>query len=189
MTAIPASMVASEATQAPQWTRRRRLALALGVSLMAGQHPATAQLANSHDVTAGVVYNFAKFRSGPWKSCRMRAADLCIADSVRVVKALEAASWRPGGRRTHPRDPDRRTGWKLGSCHLVYAGGVDARRGATLIENLKGASCSHQRSRKIAVRGGTANLFVEKGRMRFAVNMMPRGARLRLIPGWPLRRS
>jgi hypothetical protein len=183
VTAIPASIGASEATHAPEWTRRGRLALALGVSLIAGQHPATAQHASSHEVTAGFVYNFAKFTEWPEEVLPQGAPlILCIADSVRVVKALEAAT---GGQAVDGHILVIRTvdlDGKLSSCHLVYAGGVDARRGATLIETLKGASVlTLSDLDRFALRGGTANLFVEEGRMRFAVNLdAARRARLRL---------
>jgi hypothetical protein len=158
----------------PSITQPRRMAVALAVLLIAGAPAAApAQTASPHNLKAGFLYNFAKFTEWPAEALPTGAPlVLCVADAAKVVKALEEATT---GRdieghavvvRTIELDGPVRT------CHLLYADGLDAKRGARLIENLKGAPVlALSDFATFASMGGAANLFVEDGHMRFAVNL------------------
>lgn len=60
----------------------------------------------------------------------------------------------------------------LRSCHLLYAGSVDPKGAAHLLDTLKGAPVlTVSDLGTFAQIGGMAQLFVEDDRMRFAVNV------------------
>ena len=68
------------------------------------------------------------------------------------------------------------------SCHLLYVDGHDAGRSARLIGVVKEAPVlSVGNGDKFAERGGVAQLVLEEGRMRFAINVAAAArARVRL---------
>jgi hypothetical protein len=149
------------------------MAIVAGVLLLAGQHPADAQQASADDVTAAFVYNFAKFTEWPLEVLpRGTPMVLCIAGAPKVVKSLEKITEGRAveGRLLIVREIE--LDGLLRSCHLLYAGGLDARSGARLIETLRGASIlALSDLDRFSLMGGTAHVFVEESRMRFAVNL------------------
>jgi hypothetical protein len=154
-------------------TRQARMAIGAVVLIMAGQRQAFAQHASSHEVTAALVYNFARFTEWPAEVLPSGTPlVLCIAGAPKVVKALENA--------TKGRAVERRVlvvreielDGPLRSCHLLYAGGLDERSGAKLIESLRGAPIlALSDLAGFSLMGDTANVFLEESRIRFAVNL------------------
>ena len=133
-------------------------------------------------VKAAFLYNFAKFTEWPADALGPGAPlVLCVVDDLKLAKALEEA--------TAGRDVDGHTlvvrkielDGPVRSCHLLYAD-VDTQKGARLIETLRGASVLTVTDYGLfAAMGGTTNLFVEDGRIRFAVNLEATNrARLRI---------
>jgi hypothetical protein len=154
--------------------RPHRAAVVLAIMFTLGAHAAVpAQTASPHNLKAGFLYNFAKFTEWPAEVLPTGAPlVMCVADDAKVVKALEEA--------TTGRDIEGHAlvvrkielDGLVKACHLLYADGLDAKRGARLIESLKGAPVLALTDfTSFARMGGTANLFVEDGRMRFAVNL------------------
>jgi len=134
---------------------------------------APAETASVPALKAAFIYNFAKFAE--WQPAVLPDGAplvLCVADDSKVARALEeATAGRDTAghsllvRRVELEGPVR-------SCHLLYAGGLDERSAAQLVETLKGASVlSVSDFGTFAQLGGSAHLFVEDGRMRFAVNL------------------
>jgi hypothetical protein len=154
------------------WRRWRSAALAI-ISLAGATVAAPAQTASPAELKAAFLYNFAKFTEWPADALPSGASlVLCIADDPKVAKALEEAT---SGHDVdgHPlvvRKVD--LDGPVRSCHLLYADGLDAKRGSRLIETLKGAPVLAVTDfATFAVMGGTTNFFVEEGHMRFAVNL------------------
>jgi hypothetical protein len=133
---------------------------------------APAQTASAPALKAAYLYHFAKFTEWPADALPADAAlVLCVADDPALTKALEDV--------TAGRDVDGHAlvvrkielDGPIRLCHLLYAD-VDARAGARLIDTLKGAPVLAVTDLdQFAAMGGTTNLFVEDGRMRFAVNL------------------
>jgi hypothetical protein len=58
------------------------------------------------------------------------------------------------------------------ACHVLYLAGLDAKRAQPILDELKGAPVLTVGDREqFAQSGGVAGLFVEQGRMRFAINL------------------
>jgi hypothetical protein len=150
------------------------LSLALTLALSLGATRAVpAETASAPAVKAAYLYHFAKFAEWPTASLPPGAPIvMCVVDDTRVAKALEdATSGRDAGghslvvRRVDLDGPVR-------TCHVLYANGLDARRATELVDAVKDTpvlSVSDYNS--FAQLGGIAHLFVEDGRMRFAVNV------------------
>ena len=59
----------------------------------------------------------------------------------------------------------------LRSCHVLYVTGLDRRRSLPLIARINGAAVlTVSDANEFAALGGVAQLFVESGKMRFAIN-------------------
>ncbi len=132
-----------------------------------------AQTASAPALKAVFLFNFAKFTEWPADVLKPGAPLLlCVAGDPRVTKSLEEAT---GGRDIggHPltaRNVD--VEGSVESCHLLYVATLDARRTDELMQRVKGKPVlTVSESGTFAQRGGIANLFVEDGRMRFAVNV------------------
>jgi hypothetical protein len=158
------------------------MAAALTIMFVVGGSVAPAQSASAPALKAAFLYNFAKFTEWPADALGLGAPlVMCVVDDAKLTKALEEA--------TAGRDVEGHAlvvrkveiDGPVRSCHLLYAD-LDAKRGGRLIETLKGASVLTVTDfDAFASMGGTTNLFVEDGRMRFAVNLdATNRARLRL---------
>ena len=152
--------------------QQARMVIAVGVLLMTGQHLADAQQAIPRR-DGCVRANFAKFTEWPLEVLpRSTPLVLCVAGAPKVLKALEKVTEGRAveGRLLVVREIE--LAGPLRSCHLLYAGGLDARSGAKLMESLRGASIlALSNLDQFSLMGGTANVFVEESRMRFAVNL------------------
>lgn len=158
----------------PPGRRARWLPLALVLTLtVSAPVAAPAETASAPAIKAAYLYHFAKFAE--WPAAALPAGSpivMCVADDARVARALEdATTGRDAGghslvvRKVELDGPVR-------TCHVLYANGLDARRASDLVESLKGAPVlSVSDFGSFAQLGGVAHLFVEEGRMRFAVNV------------------
>jgi hypothetical protein len=163
---------------------RRLLETALALSclfVLAGV-VVPAQTASAPALKAAYLYNFAKFTEWPEDALPAGAPlVICVVDDLNLTKALEDV--------TVGRDVDGHAlvirkielEGPLRSCHLLYAD-VDSRAGSRLIDVLKDAPVLTVTDfGQFAAMGGTTNLFVEEGRIRFAVNLEATArARLRI---------
>jgi hypothetical protein len=132
-----------------------------------------AQTATAAALTSAFLYNFAKFTEWPSDALApgQRIAlciigDSAVADALeRTIKghAIESHELTVG--LVKPEGPFR-------SCHLLYMTGFDATRSLQLLEGLKTAPVfTASDADKFAERGGVAQLTLENGRMRFAINI------------------
>jgi hypothetical protein len=142
------------------------------MTLHAG-NAAPADTASAPEVKAAFLYNFAKFAEWPADVLPAGAPIVfCIADDRKLAEALdEATAGRDAGghpllvRRTDLDGPVR-------SCHVLYAGGLDDRGAVELVRSLEGSAVlSVSDHGTFANFGGVMHLFVQDGRMRFAVNV------------------
>lgn len=134
---------------------------------------AVAQSASRPDLKAAFLYNFAKLTEWPEDALPAGATlVLCVVESTRVTRALEeaVASREIDGhplavRKMEAHGPIR-------SCHLLYVDDLDAKRARQLLDALSGAAVlTVSDFTRFTEMGGTAHLFEEAGRMRFAVNV------------------
>src|SRR5262249_39868694 len=132
---------------------------------------AGAQGASEPELKAAFVANFAKFTQWPAQAVPQGAAfTFCVIGDRDVAAALERAIEQ------HPSEAAMhvvvaKPGAALPSCQLLYAGKLDSEAAARVLDATKGAAVfTVSDSEKFAERGGVAQLFVENGRMRFAIN-------------------
>jgi hypothetical protein len=144
------------------------------VALLIALLPAAAgaQSASEPTLKAAFLYNFAKLTEWPSDALPVNAPlQLCIAGDWRVAKALEETS-KNRDVDGHPllvRKMDLQG--PIQSCHVLYADDLDAKRTAQLLDRLKGIPVlTVSDFDSFAQLGGAANLLIEDGRMRFAVN-------------------
>lgn len=130
-----------------------------------------AQAITQPALRAAFIYNFAKFTEWPSDSPPAGPLTLCVLDDNAVEGALSelvGSSTINGRAVTISRNA---TGARLRACHLLYVGETTSDRAATILEELLGAPVLTVSTGDDFVRlGGIVGLFVEDGRMRFAVN-------------------
>jgi hypothetical protein len=153
--------------------RRRWIAAVLAACGLAAPAVASAQTASAPALKAAFLFNFAKFTEWPEDALRPGSSlVLCVAGEPRVSKALEEAT---AGRDVegHPlttRNID--VDGAVQSCHVLYVENFDDKKAVDLLERVKGKPVlTVSDLGSFAELGGVANLFVEDGRMRFAVNV------------------
>jgi hypothetical protein len=132
-----------------------------------------AETASAPTLKAAFLYNFVKFATWPPDVLPAGAPlQLCVVDDPQVAKALEEAA--------AGRDADGHSmkvvridiNGPVRTCHLLYAQGLDPHRATQLGTALKGAPVLSVGDIRLFTRvGGMIQLFVQEGRMRFAVNI------------------
>jgi uncharacterized protein DUF4154 len=132
-----------------------------------------AQSATAAALTSAFLYNFAKFTEWPADSLApgQRLA-LCVLGDNAVATALDQTI------KGHAIESHELTVELLKpdasarSCHLLYVSGLDEKRSAQLIESLKSVPVlTASDANRFAELGGVAQLTLENGRMRFAINV------------------
>ena len=118
---------------------------------------------------AAFLFNFAKFVEWPADSGTSSPLTLCVLDDSAVEDALgQLVNGGPVNGRMVTRAKGARP---LRSCHLLYVGDSDSGRAAATLDELKGAPILTVGDGDAFARGaGMIGLFVEDGRMRFAIN-------------------
>jgi hypothetical protein len=135
--------------------------------------PTRAQTATAASITSAFLYNFAKFTE--WPSGTLAAGQrisLCVIGDSGVADALEQTI-KGHAIEGHELTVEAiKADGPLRSCHLLYVSGLDPKRSLQLIESLKAAPVfTASDADKFAEQGGIAQLTLENGRMRFAINV------------------
>jgi hypothetical protein len=160
----------------------RRSALALAAVLIAASAAGAAAAGTSDAaVKAAFVFNFAKFTEwpalapgAPIVAC-VAGDDDIAAELVQIVKGETV-----GGHAVTVRQPHDSAFW--GECQLLFVGSGERKAFAMLATALKGQPILTVSDGKDFSRsGGIVELYVEQGRLRFAINLdTAERARLRL---------
>jgi hypothetical protein len=132
-----------------------------------------AQTATAPALTSAFLYNFAKFTE--WPSDTLAPGQrlvLCVLGDNAVADALEQTI---KGRSIESHELTVETvkpDGALRSCHLLYMSGLDGKQAIQLIDGLKSAPVlTASDADTFAEHGGVAQLILENGRMRFAINV------------------
>lgn len=131
------------------------------------------QAATAATVTSAFLYNFAKFTEWPTDTLAAgQRIGLCVIGDHAVADALERTT---KGRAIEGHEVTVgvvRGDGPIRSCHLLYVSGLDAKRSLQLLESLKGEPVfTASDADGFAALGGIAQLTLENGHMRFAINV------------------
>jgi hypothetical protein len=147
-------------------------ALVVAAGLMLGVAPAAlAQSAPEPVLKAAFLYNFAKFAEWPADAAPADPLTICVFGDAAIADALdETVKGRTVDGRKTVVVRVKPEGFR--GCHVLYLSGLDAKRAQAIIDDLKSAPVLTVGDREqFAQSGGIAGLFVEQGRMRFAINV------------------
>jgi hypothetical protein len=132
-----------------------------------------AQSATAAALTSAFLYNFAKFTEWPDDALApgQRLA-LCVLGDNAVAGALEQTI-KGHAIESHELTVELlKADASARSCHLLYMSGLDEKRSVQLIESLKTTPVlTASDANRFAELGGVAQLTLENGRMRFAINV------------------
>jgi hypothetical protein len=148
----------------------RRGLLCLAVAMVASSAMLQSQAVTQPALKAAFLFRFSKFVEWPADSTGSSPLTLCVLDDQAVEDALgqlvngpvngRVAAVAKGGRNRPVR-----------GCHLIYIGDSDPARVAATLDELKGVPIlTVGEGDDFARAGGMIGLFVEDGRMRFAIN-------------------
>jgi hypothetical protein len=149
-------------------------AATLTFAIVAVVSPARAvagDVADDVAVKAAFLYNFAKFAEWP-ALAPGGAIALCVVGDGRIANALveTVRGQNIGGHALEVSRPQDSATWR--SCHLLFVASAETKRatgGLIGIKTLPVLTVSD--GKDFAQTGGIIELFVEGGRMRFAINV------------------
>lgn len=151
--------------------RLRCVLIAIAAVLFPLRAVAIGQAVTQPALRAAFLYNFAKFTEWPGEAAATSPLTLCVVDDVAVESALAELV---GGSVINGRPvaiSHGASGARLRACHLLYIGEASDDRMTSVLEELQGAPVLTVSTGDGFVRlGGMVGLFVEEGRMRFAIN-------------------
>ena len=135
--------------------------------------PCAAAPVSVPELKAAFLFNFVRFTEWPADAVPAAAPiALCVVGDPDVARAIGRAvqgkviDGHPLVLKRTTEDADLR------GCQLVYAGGIDERRARQLLDAVKDAPVlTISDLAAFTAIGGTARLFMEGERMRFAVNV------------------
>jgi YfiR/HmsC-like len=139
--------------------------------MLASSAALSSQAVTQPALKAAFLFKFAKFVEWPADPAGSSPLTLCVLDDASVEDALVQLvnGGLPAGRVVTLLKGARNR--PLRGCHMVYVGDSEPARVAATIEELKGAPVlTVGDGESFAEVGGTIGLFVEDGRMRFAIN-------------------
>jgi hypothetical protein len=152
----------------------RHLALTAAIATCGLTSVVSAQTATAPALKAAFLYNFAKFTewpagalgpSEPLVMCVIN--DRAVGDQLVELtkdKVIDGHALVVSTKKSDAAD--------LGSCRVLFASGLDAKRSAVLIDSVVDRPVFTVSDLDgFAQRGGVAGLFVENGTMRFAINL------------------
>jgi hypothetical protein len=150
-----------------------RIACCLLTVALGGLLPSrpAAQTASTPDLQAAFLLNFARFTEWPVPAARLPLV-FCVFGADRVGDALETAlrSQTIGGRRLSLARLEPSA--SVTHCQVLFVGRDASGRGLPLLERASGHPILTVSDRAgFAQTAGIVELFVEHGRMRFAVNI------------------
>ena len=155
-------------------TSSERLAAVLAALLLLWCAPVRAQGVTAPALKAAFLYNFANFTEWPANVLAPgQRLSLCVIGDNAVADALEQTI-KGRGVDNHELTVTIIKAADSGilSCHLLYVGGIDAKRTDQLLFALSGTSVfTVGDGDRFAELGGVAQLILENGRMRFGVNV------------------
>jgi hypothetical protein len=133
---------------------------------------AASQSLAAPELKAAYLFNFMQFMEWPEDAVPAGAAlTLCIVDDGAVAEALEQTI---KGRTIEGHSLTVRVlkaGGPLPACQLLYLAGSDLKRSLEALATVKGAfALTVGDAERFSQTGGMVELFLEGGRMRFAVN-------------------
>jgi uncharacterized protein DUF4154 len=122
---------------------------------------------------AAFLYNFVKLTEWPADAAPPGAAlRLCIVGDEAVADALEETVRRRTVDDRAVVVPRIATDAAARRCHLLYLGGLEARRSRQLVDAVKDAPVlTVSDGDTFAQQGGVASFFFEGSKLRFAVNV------------------
>jgi len=146
----------------------------LAALLLLWSAPVAAQRVTAPALKAAFLFNFVNFIEWPAEVLAPgQHLSLCVIGDMAVADALEQTiKGRSIDNHALTLSVLKSTDSPVLQCHLVYVGGSDAKRSDQLLFALSGTSIfSVGDGDRFAETGGVAQLIVENGRVRFAVNM------------------
>jgi hypothetical protein len=156
------------------------VALLVLLLLLGPGAPAADATVTAPALKAAFLYNFAKFAEWPAETSA-GPLTICVLGDPAVADALDDTV---RGRTIDGREiaVSRSKPGELHKCQLLYVGGLDAKRSAAAIDEVRSIAVLTVGDREgFAESGGVASLFIENAKMRFAINVdAARRARLRL---------
>jgi hypothetical protein len=148
---------------------RRCLAFVAAAGL-ASSATLASQAVTQPALKAAFLFNFAKFVEWPADVTASTPLSLCVLDDAAVEDALGQLVNGPVNGRIVAIVKNVRNR-PLRACHLIYVGDPDPGRAAAMLDEVKGAPIlTVGDGDAFANGGGMIGLFVEDGRMRFAIN-------------------
>ena len=141
-----------------------------GLMLVLTPIAARAQGASESALKAAFLYNFAKFAVWPAHAAG-GPLTICVLGDGAIADALDGTV---RGRTIDGREVvvSRVKPEGLRACSVLFVTGFDQKRTQQIIDELKGAPVLTVSDREqFAQSGGIAGLFVEGGKMRFAINV------------------
>ena len=152
-------------------TRTQRILIALVATLLATRGGAAGQAVTQPALRAAFLYNFAKFTEWPIDGAPAGPLKLCVVDDSAVEGALEELVGTSLINSRAVTVSQGESGKGLRTCSVLYLGEVASNRAAAILDELQGAPVLTVSNGDEFVRGGgMVGLFVEDGRMRFAIN-------------------
>jgi hypothetical protein len=139
--------------------------------MLASSATAASQAVTQPALKAAFLFNFAKFVEWPAEATASSPLTLCVLDDAAVEDALgQLVNGGPVNGRTVVLAKGARNR-ALRGCHLLYIGDADPGRTAATVDEMKGAAIlTVGDGEDFARGGGVIGLFIEDGRMRFAIN-------------------
>jgi hypothetical protein len=147
--------------------------LILAIIVMLGMAPVVgwAQSAGAPELKANFLLNFARFAE--WPNIESEAPlVLCVFGDDVVLGALSMASrgQRVESHRVEVSRSSDGSSWKR--CHLLFVGGSELYRAEAILQAVKASPVlTVSDTTRFAQTTGMIELFIEDGRMRFAINV------------------
>jgi hypothetical protein len=144
---------------------------ATGLLIISVAGTMSAQTAPEPTLKAAFLYNFAKFAEWPADATPADPLLICVLGDPAIADALdETVKGRTIDGRKVVVSRVKREGVR--GCHVLYLAGLDTKAANQMVDELKNAPVLTVSDREqFAENGGIAGLFVEQGRMRFAINV------------------
>jgi hypothetical protein len=153
--------------------RGGRLVAVLATQLLLWSAPIGAQGVTASALKAAFLYNFANFTEWPADVLAPKQRlSLCVVGDNAVADALEQTI---KGREVDDHELTVevvKANGPIHTCHLLYVTGLDRKQAGQLLDTVKYTSTfTVGDGDQFAAMGGVAQLILESGRMRFAVNV------------------
>jgi hypothetical protein len=130
-----------------------------------------ADVASDVDVKAALIFNFAKFAEWPALPSGFPIVACIVGDdAIAATFANTVRGQNISGHKLDVRRPQESAAWR--PCHLLFIADAETRRSAAALSGIKTLPILTVSDGKgFAEANGIIELFVEGGRMRFAINV------------------